>query len=140
MKKFLFLLIVSSLSFSACSISRRVAAETERSPWEGYDALDIMKVMGDPDAIDVDGRNGSILRYKSTPDDTDPEYDILDPNASSRVQQYANFYLNEEGYCYRVDTNRDLPSPPGGAYYSDEIAPWLDLLVYLPLLLISILL
>ena len=140
MKRFLFLLIAATLSFTACSVTRRITTETQPQTWEGVHALDIMQVMGNPDVIDEDGRGGSIIRYKSVPDDLDPSYDILDPEVSTRPQEYAYFYLDDEGVCYRVETNRNLPAAPSVLDFGNHSSIWFDLLVYLPLFLIGILL
>ena len=66
MKQFLLLLSVVVLATS-CSVSRRVSREAQ-DYWIGRSAVDIMRVMGDPDSIDVDGKDGSILRYEMKPD------------------------------------------------------------------------
>ena len=140
MKK-IFILLFAVVLVSACGTSRRVSMDREGRPsWVGYDALTIIKTMGNPDRIDENGRGGSILRYDSTPDYSDPKYDILDPDAAKHAREYAYFYLNDEGTCYSVETNRSLPSPPN--YYSvgARSSFWLDLLVWTPVILITLIL
>ena len=132
MKKFLLLLSVVVLATS-CSVSRRVSREAQNY-WIGRTAVDIMQVMGDPDSIDVDGKDGSILRYEMKPDYEDPSYDILDPDAKPRENGYAYFYVDPEGECYWVDTDRKLID--AAPLYDDRDNIWVDILFYLPLLLI----
>ena len=133
MKKFLLLLSIVVLATS-CSVTRRVSREAQNY-WIGRTALEIMQVMGNPDSIDVDGRGGSILRYEMKPDYEDPSYDILDPDAKPRENGYAYFYVDGEGECYWVDTDRKLIE---SATYPDDDDNniWVDLLFYLPLLLL----
>ena len=121
MKKFILLCLAAMVAFSACSTTRRVssrgAGDSDRS-WVGSNTTEILQAMGEPSRIDTDGRGGSILIYESTPDYDSPDYDILDPNASTRTRKYANFYLDAEGRCYRVDSNIDLPAAQ--VYYADD--------------------
>ena len=132
MKKFLLLLSVVVLATS-CSVSRRVSREAQNY-WIGRTAVDIMQAMGEPDSIDVDGRGGSVLRYEMKPDYEDPSYDILDPDAKPRENGYAYFYVDPEGECYWVDTDRKLLN--SAPLYDDRDNIWVDILFYLPLLLI----
>lgn len=136
MKRFLFLLIAATLSFTACSVTRRVASTDGVSPWVGSNTIDIISAMGNPDRIDTDGRDGSILVYESTPDYDDPSYDILDPDSSTRKRQYAYFYLDDEGDCYKVDSNRDLPSAPRQASTTTTWVEFINWLVLLPLIIV----
>ena len=134
MKKILLLLSVVVLAMS-CSVSRRVSREAQNY-WIGRTAVDIMQAMGEPDSIDVDGKDGSILRYEMKPDYEDPSYDILDPDAKPRENGYAYFYVDREGECYWVDTDRRLLNSDQGPLYDDRDNIWVDILFYLPLLLI----
>jgi len=137
MKKILILLFVVVLATS-CGVSRRVSREAQFT-WIGRPTLEILQVMGNPDSIDKDGRDGSILRYESKPNYEDPSYDILDPNAKPGEGGYAYFYVDREGECYWVDTNRKLPNPNYGRYVEDDgVRIWVDILFYLPLLLIGL--
>ena len=135
-----FILLLSALALlTACGSSRRVSAVDGTAAWEGRTTSEIMRAMGDPDRIDTDGKGGSILVYESTPDYSSPDYDILAPEASASPRRYAHFYLDDEGVCYRVDTNRTLPAP----YEAYRSYRWLavpfavDVLVYLPLLILG---
>ena len=135
-----FILLLSALALlTACGSSRRVSAVDGTAAWEGRTTSEIMRAMGDPDRIDPDGKGGSILVYESTPDYNSPDYDILAPEASASPQRYAHFYLDDEGECYRVDTNRTLPAPYD-AYrpYRWLVVPFVvDVLVYLPLMILG---
>ena len=135
-----FILLLSALALlTACGTTRRVSASEGTAAWEGRTTSEIMRAMGDPDRIDTDGKGGSILVYESTPDYSSPDYDILAPEASASPRRYAHFYLDDEGVCYRVDTNRTLPAP----YEAYSSYRWLavpfavDILVYLPLLILG---
>ena len=138
MKHFILLLAALAL-LTACGTSRRVSAAGGTEPWVGRETEDILERMGTPDRIDPDGKGGSILVYESAPDYSSPDYDILAPEASASPRRYAHFYLDDEGVCYRVDTNRNLPAP----YDSYRSFRWLavpfavDVLVYLPLLVLG---
>lgn len=129
------LLLLAVLTVTACSTVRRVPANPEVSPWVGCTTMDILKAMGDPDRIDSDGKGGSLLVYESGAYD-DPNYDILDPEASVKGRLFAYFYLDEEGICYRVNTNRDLPAAPrtsSSVFIHHPVAVLFDLLLLFPL-------
>ena len=139
MKHFV-LLLLAVATVTACGTSRRVSATGGTPSWEGRTAEEILDKMGDPSRIDTDGKGGSILVYESSPDYSSPDYDILAPEASAAPRRYANFYLDQEGFCYRVDTNRNLPAPSRYDRPSVSAEFWLDLLWSLPLLTVLVLL
>ena len=138
MKHFILLLAALAL-LTACGTSRRVSAAGGTEPWVGRETGDILERMGTPDRIDPDGKGGSILVYESAPDYDSPDYDILDPAASARPRRYANFYLDREGACYQVDTNRNLPAPPQSSYSGPRSTFWIEILYWLPLVAVTIL-
>ena len=138
MKKFFILLFVVVLATS-CGASRRVS-RYENLSWVGHHTLEILQAMGNPDRIDSDGRDGSILRYEARPNYEDPSYDLLDPDAKPSMGGYAYFYVDRYGDCYWVDATRKLPSPEYRVYTRKEYDLWVDLLFYLPLILVGILL
>ena len=141
MKKFFILLLVVALA-SSCGVSRRVSRGSNIS-WVGHPTLEILQAMGNPDRIDNDGKDGSILRYEAKPNYEDPSYDILDPNAKPGMGGYAYFYVDREGECYWVDATRKLPNPNNRPVLDDNdegLGIWVDILIYLPLFLIGILL
>ena len=142
MKKSFLLLLAACLTLTACSVSRRVSkASIENSdPWVGYSTADITQVMGYPNHITEDGKGGSVLVYESAPDYDSPDHDILDPAASTRKREYACFFVDEEGICYRVEANHDLPAAPQLDYSETRSPFWIDLLITIPLLALSLLL
>ena len=138
MKHFL-LIVWAAVMLTACGTYRRVPADPAQ-PWAGCSTSEILRAMGDPVRIDPDGKGGSILVYESAPDYDSPDYDILDPEASAaRTRKYARFYLDDEGVCYKVDTNRSLPAPPRIPYSEPRSSFWIDLFFYLPLIAVTIL-
>ena len=139
MKKF-FILILVVVLVTSCGVSRKVSRQANLS-WVGHPTLEIIQMMGNPDRIDNDGKDGSILRYEAKPNYEDPSYDILDPDAKPDEGGYAYFYVDREGDCYYVDTDRKLPNPNTRYLVDDDesgTAIWLEILFYLPLLLIGI--
>ena len=136
--KHILLLLLAAVAVTACGSARRVSTDPPQS-WTGCSTSEILEAMGDPVRIDTDGKGGSILVYESAPDYSSPDYDILAPESSARPRRYTNFYLDGEGRCYRVDTNRNLPSPSS---YRPSVSAefWLDVLYYLPLLTLLVLL
>ena len=112
MKKFILLSIAALAVLSACSVTRQVSVSDAPSQWVGFTTMDILDAMGTPDRIDTDGKEGSVLVYESAPDYDDPSFDILDPDATVREREYAYFYLDDEGTCYRVESNKSLPAAP----------------------------
>ena len=134
--KRIFLLLLAAVAVTACGASRRVSKEPA-NPWVGYTTPDILTRMGGPTRIDETLNGGSILVYEFSPDYTSPDFDILDPQETVREQGYAHFYLDEEGYCFRVDTNRDLPAPPNNPPAMVRRAIWLDALIWVPILFIG---
>lgn len=136
MKHFL-LIALAAVMLTACGTYRRVAADPTQ-PWVGCSTTEILGAMGDPVRIEQDGKGGSIVVYESQPDYDSPDYDILDPDAG-RNRKYALFYLDDEGVCYKVDTNRALPAPPRIPYSEPRGSFWIDLFFYLPLIAITIL-
>ena len=137
-----YLLLLALLAVTACSTTRRVStAPAPSSTWVGCTTSEILEAMGSPVRIDGDGKDGSILVYESAPGYDDPKYDIFDPQASAQSRQYARFYLDREGLCYHVDTNRDLPPAPRRDAAYSEVSTGLDILfdiLLIPLLTISI--
>ena len=138
----LLILLCIVLALTACSVTRQVSkASTEDSDtWVGCSSADITQAMGYPNRIIDDGKGGSVLVYESAPDYTSPDYDILDPAASSRKRNYACFFVDAEGTCYQVETNYDLPSAPQLVYSDNRSTIWIDLLITIPLLALSLLL
>ena len=126
----LFILLAVVLAAISCSTTRKASQQTYTPSWRGSSAQDIIAAMGNPDRIDEDGRGGSILVYESTADYDDPQYDILDPEASPKKGRQARFYLDQEGDCYHVESNYSLPAPPRDTVV-DSGWGWFDVLITL---------
>ena len=127
MRKAFYYLLAACLLFTACGTSRRVSSN-QKQPWVGATTSEILMTMGDPDRIDGDGKEGSVLVYESAPDFDDPGYDILDPQATVRKRTFAYFFLDREGTCYAVETNRSLPTPPNAGPKLFSSSLWADIL------------
>ena len=142
MKRIVLLLLAACLALTACSVTRRVSNASTEDPdsWVGSETAVITEVMGYPNHITEDGKGGSVLVYESAPDYDSPDFDILDPEASSRKRQYACFFVDEFGTCYKVETNYDLPAAPQMTYTEDYSDLWIDILVTIPLLMLSLIL
>ena len=136
MKRFL-LILAALAAFVSCGTSRRLSTDTKQVSWVGHTAIEIMRVLGNPDSIDDDGRGGSILRYNMEPNYEDPAYDIMAPEAVPSNGGYAYFFLDRYGDCYSVDTNRELPAPAGRS--EEWLGLWVDVLIFLPLVVIGLL-
>lgn len=142
MKRIVLLLLAACLALTACSVTRHVSktAMEDSDSWVGCETADITEAMGYPNHITEDGKGGCVLVYESAPDYDSPDYDILDPDASSRNRKYACFYVDEEGICYLVESNYDLPAAPQLDYPEDHSSIWIDLLITIPLLTLSLIL
>ena len=138
MKRVFFLILSAVLVLTSCSVTRK-ASTAPAQPWVGSTTEEIIKTRGDPSRIDSDGKGGSIIVYESAPNYDDPNYDILDPEASKQHRQYARFYLDNEGICYQVDTNRPLPAAPSASPVRVGYSVWFDWL-FMGLLLVGLLL
>ena len=136
----LFILLLAVVLATSCGVSRRVSKTEVNTSWVGHSTTEILQAMGDPDRIEDDGKGGSIIRYEAKPNFEDPSYDILDPDSAPKMGGYAYFYVDPEGDCYHVDATRKLPNPSYGVDDWYETTLWVDILIYLPLLLIGILL
>ena len=123
MKRFIFLLALVA-AITSCGSSRRLS-RSEYTPWVGHSALEILQAMGNPDRIDSDGMDGSILRYIVKSDYEDPSFDLLDPDARPSEGGYVYFYLTPGGDCYKVESNREM-SGPGYGDYEDGKVDWKD--------------
>ena len=95
---------------TSCGTAKRIeqqpTAEEERTQlWAGKEYSDIVQSYGDPDRIAPDGNDGSILIYEtfSTAMETD------DPTTVEEERDYTHFYLDQEGFCYLVESNQYVP-------------------------------
>lgn len=142
MKRIVLLLLAGCLALTACSVTRRVskASTEDPEPWIGCWTADITQAMGYPNHITEDGKGGSVLVYESAPDPGSPDYDILDPEVSSQKRKYACFFVDEEGICYRVEANHALPAAPQLIGPKERSTIWIDLMITIPLLTLSLIL
>ena len=104
------ILILSALLVLTSCSTARRVSSDPAQPWVGCTTEEIIKAMG------------------------------LDPEASKRPRQYARFYLDSEGTCYHVDTNRPLPATPSATSpVRVSFGAWFDWL-FMGLLLVGLLL
>jgi len=125
MKKIFNIVLVAALavmSFGACStyVSLEPLANKE---WQGKTHAQIIQSYGAPDRETSDGQGGIILVYESETTeihtDVTPSgfggfygfyYDFYSPGRDVRTTtetkvEYAHFYLDAKGICYKVATN-----------------------------------
>lgn len=131
LKNRLFIVLAILLAAVSCSTTRKTSQQTYTPSWRGCSAQDIIAAMGNPDRIDEDGRGGSILVYESSADYDDPQYDILDPEATPKKGRQARFYLDQEGDCYQVESNYNLPAPPRSTVVDSGGWGWFEVLITL---------
>ena len=76
---------------TSCGTTKYVPTEEDELTqiWAGKEYQDIVQSYGEPDHIEMDGNDGSILVYD--------------------LEREMYFFLNPEGYCYLVSTNRSVP-------------------------------
>ena len=76
---------------TSCGTTKYVPTEEDELTqiWTGKEYQDIVQSYGEPDHIEMDGNDGSILVYD--------------------LEREMYFFLNPEGYCYLVSTNRSVP-------------------------------
>jgi hypothetical protein len=113
MRRILGICIVATVlaAVTSCGTAKRIeqqpTAEEERTQlWAGKEYSDIVQSYGDPDRIAPDGNDGSILIYEtvSTSMETDDNATTL-----QEERDYTHFYLNQEGFCYLVESNQYVP-------------------------------
>ena len=76
---------------TSCGTTKYVPTEEDELTqiWAGKEYQDLVQSYGEPDHIEMDGNDGSILVYD--------------------LEREMYFFLNPEGYCYLVSTNRSVP-------------------------------
>ena len=123
MRRILGICIVATVlaAVTSCGTMSRIeqlpTSEEERSQlWAGKEYSDIVQSYGDPDRIAPDGNDGSILIYEtvSTAMETD------DPTTVEEERDYTHFYLDQEGFCYLVESNQYVPVPVTTRAKSDD--------------------
>lgn len=108
-------------AMTSCGTTSRIeqlpTSDEERSQlWAGKEYSDIVQSYGDPDRIAPDGNDGSILIYEtvSTAMETDA------PTTVEEERDYTHFYLDQEGFCYLVESNQYVPVPVTTRAKSDD--------------------
>ena len=89
---FIFCIAAAILAaMTSCGTTKYVPSEEDELTqiWTGKEYQDIVQSYGEPDHIEMDGNDGSILVYD--------------------LEREMYFFLNPEGYCYLVSTNRSVP-------------------------------
>ena len=123
MRRILGICIVATVlaAVTSCGTMSRIeqlpTSEEERSQlWAGKEYSDIVQSYGGPDRIAPDGNDGSILIYEtvSTAMETD------DLTTVEEERDYTHFYLDQEGFCYLVESNQYVPVPVTTRAKSDD--------------------
>ena len=99
-------------ALTSCGTAKRFeqlpTAEEERTQlWAGKEYGDIVQSYGAPDRIAPDGNDGSILIYETV--STVMETDSDDASTTVEDRDYTHFYLDQEGFCYLVESNQYVP-------------------------------
>lgn len=85
--------------------------------WAGKEYSDIVQSFGAPDRIAPDGKDGSIIIYEnvSTTYETDKSLVFDDYTTTVKNEKkFIHFFLNPEGSCYLVKTNRHFSDTARG--------------------------
>ena len=100
---------------TSCGTTKYVPTEEDELTqiWAGKEYQDIVQSYGEPDRIEMDGDDGSILVYEehATVIERDSVYVPQVPTTVTdrNHEREMYFFLNPEGYCYLVSTNRSVP-------------------------------
>ena len=85
--------------------------------WAGKEYSDIVQSYGAPDRVAPDGKDGSIIVYENFATTIDTEKGLVFDDYTTTVKKeklYMHFFLDPEGYCYLVKTNRFIPDTARG--------------------------
>ena len=104
----------------SCGTTKYVPTEEDELTqiWAGKEYQDIVQSYGEPDRIEMDGMDGSILVYEGHATAIDSQTNTRDSVYVTQVpttvtdrnhEREMYFFLNPEGYCYLVSTNRSVP-------------------------------
>ena len=110
------------ISLSSCSTYVSIEPQANKE-WQGKTHAEIIESYGAPDREVSDGAGGKILVYENTyteiRTDMSPMwggvygfyYDVMGPrdlNTTSETHvDYAHFYVDSKGICYKVATNME---------------------------------
>ena len=121
MRTYLYLIPAAMLAvMTSCGTAKYIPTEEEEltQTWAGKEYSDIVQSYGAPDRVETDGRDGSIMVYEEFAtvmnSETNTRDTVFGPSVSTTITNqdkklYTNFFLNPEGHCYLVKTNRPVP-------------------------------
>ena len=133
MRTYLYLIPAAMLAaMTSCGTAKYIPTEEEEltQTWAGKEYSDIVQSYGAPDRVETDGRDGSIMVYeefaKVMKSQTDTRDTVFGPSVTTTITNqdkrlYMNFFLNPEGHCYLVKTNRPVP---GSAMEKHTLKKW----------------
>ena len=101
-------------AMTSCGSARRyeqlpTVEEEMTLRWAGKEYSDIVQSYGAPDRIVTDGKDGSILVYETFSTVMETEKSLVFEDYTTTVKKdkkYTHFFLDPEGFCYLVKTNR----------------------------------
>ena len=107
-------------AMTSCGTTKYVPTEEDELTqiWAGKEYQDIVQSYGEPDHIEMDGNDGSILVYEKHTTVIDSQINARDsvfvPQVPTAVtdrdrEREMNFFLDPEGYCYLVSADRLVP-------------------------------
>lgn len=96
---------------TSCGTTKYVPTEEDELTqiWAGKEYQDIVQSYGEPDRIEMDGDDGSILVYEEQAPVSERVPPVPTIVTGLDHEREMNFFLNPEGYCYLVSTNRSVP-------------------------------
>ncbi len=96
---------------TSCGTTKYVPTEEDELTqiWAGKEYQDIVQSYGEPDRIEMDGDDGSILVYEEQAPVSERVTQVPPTVTDRNHEREMYFFLNPEGYCYLVSTNRSVP-------------------------------
>ena len=100
-------------AMTSCGAARRyeqlpTVEEEMTQQWAGKEYSDIVQSYCDPDRIAPDGNDGCILIYETVSTVMETDSDDA-PTTVQEERDYTHFYLDQEGFCYLVESNQYVP-------------------------------
>lgn len=125
----LFIAAAMLCTMISCGTARQLPTEEEEltQTWTGKEYNDIVQSFGAPDRVATDGKDGSILIYEDfssvVESDTRQQDSVFGPRVTTTItnkneKEYTHFFLNPEGFCYLVKTNRAIPGSARDRYWT----------------------
>ncbi len=98
-------------AMTSCGTTKYVPTEEDELTqiWAGKEYQDIVQSYGEPDRIEMDGDDGSILVYEEQAPVSERVPQVPTTVTDRNHEREMYFFLNPEGYCYLVSTNRSVP-------------------------------